>query len=48
LQDFWLKNEIVDGYPHYRVQNAAPSKSVVGSQPVSLDRENLEMLRRKR
>jgi hypothetical protein len=43
-----MKGEEVVGFPHYRVQGTAPSKSVVGSQPVSLDRENLELLRMKR
>ena len=48
LQDAFLSGRPVEGYPHYAVQHKAPSQSVIGSQPVSLDRENLELLRRKR
>jgi hypothetical protein len=47
-QDAWLRGATIEGYPHYAVQHKAPGQSVIGSQPVSLDRENLELLRRKR
>jgi hypothetical protein len=48
LQDAWLRGATIEGYPHYAVQHKTPGQSVIGSQPVSLDRENLELLRRKR
>jgi hypothetical protein len=49
LQDAWLRGTPINGFPHYAVQHhKPPSASVIGSQPVSLDRENLELLRRKR
>lgn len=48
LQDSWLRGAPVNGFPHYAVRHKPPSGSVIGSQPVSLDRENLELLRRKR
>lgn len=48
LQDAWLRGAPISGFPHYSVLNKPPSSSVIGSQPVSLDRENLELLRRKR
>lgn len=48
LQDAWMRGAHIEGFPHYAVQNKPPGQSVIGSQPVSLDRENLELLRRKR
>lgn len=48
LQDAWLRGAAIEGYPHYAVQHKTAGQSVIGSQPVSLDRENLELLRRKR
>jgi len=48
LQDAYLSGRPMEGYPHYAVQNKPPGQSVIGSQPVSLDRENLELLRMKR
>lgn len=47
-QDAWLRRAPFEGFPHYAVQHKPPGQSVIGSQPVSLDRENLELLRRKR
>eukprot|EP00879_Flechtneria_rotunda_P016344 GHRR01017100.1.p1 GENE.GHRR01017100.1~~GHRR01017100.1.p1 ORF type:complete len:318 (+),score=60.02 GHRR01017100.1:324-1277(+) len=49
-QDMRLKGETLaeDGFPHYRVYNRSNGDLFVGSQPVSLDAENLELIKMKR
>jgi hypothetical protein len=47
-QDAWLRGAPIEGFPHYAVLHKPPGQSVIGSQPVSLDRENLALLRQKR
>jgi hypothetical protein len=48
LQDMWMRSADTRVPPHYTVQYKPPGQSVIGSQPVSLDRENMDLLRRKR
>lgn len=47
-QDAMKTGRPLYGYPHAQVQYRAPGDSVVGSQPVSLDRQNLVLLHMKR
>jgi hypothetical protein len=48
LQDSMQKNTPVVGFPHYREAGRPPGELFVGSQPVSLDLENLNLVRSKR
>jgi hypothetical protein len=47
-QDTILKGMPLNGFPHAALASRPPEDLFVGSQPVSLDLENMELLRRKR
>jgi hypothetical protein len=48
LQDSLMRNTPVVGFPHYKEAGRANGDLFVGSQPVSLDLENLNLVRSKR
>ncbi|WIA08218.1 hypothetical protein OEZ85_007667 [Tetradesmus obliquus] len=47
-QDNLLKGQLVQGYPHMAVAGRGPGDLFLGSQPVSLDLDNLGLVRGKR
>jgi hypothetical protein len=47
-QDERKQGKLSSHPPHLTIQRRAPSDAVIGSQPVSLDRENMALLERKR